>query len=286
MIKKNLAIAFLSLAVGFASCSDNDEVEVTTSNMTLDISGLNDLGSGYVYEGWLIVNGNPVSTGVFDVNGSGELSKTSFAVDKDDLSSASKFVLTIEPAGETGTDKETPSDTKYLVGDFSGTSATLSTGIIADFSAIWGKYILASPSDDDANNDYNGIWWLTQPGPAAGLSLPTLPAGWKYEGWVVTGDGPVSTGTFTDVAMADSDAAGPTGGMNGTPPFPGQDFITPAIDLRGKTAVISIEPYPDNEAAPFTLKPLVGTIGNDTAPTAQTMNSNITQSFPTGSVWR
>lgn len=303
MIKKNLAIGLLSLALGFTSCNDNDDNVSSTSNITLDITGLNDLGDGYVYEGWVIVNGNPVSTGVFDVNGNGELSQTSFSIDNDDLSAASKFVLTIEPAGETGVAKTTPSDSKYLVGDFSGTSATLSTGIIGDFSNVAGQFILATPTDNstNANNNENGIWWLnptTSPAPTPTLVLPTLPAGWKYEGWVVANGTPITTGTFTNVAATD-DTAPYSGGdalaqPNGTDGFfPGEDFLNSAptgvtfpLDVRGKTAVISIEPYPDNSPAPFTLKPLVGVAGEETAPVLHTMNSNVTASFPSGSVWR
>lgn len=284
MIQKKIAIALLACSTAFISCNDDEGgEEISTSQITLDIDGLNDLGDDYKYEGWIIVDGSPVTTGVFSVDGEGVMSQTKFDVDKNDLASATKFVLSIEPTND---EDPAPSTTKYLVGDFSGSSANLSTDVIADFSNIWGKYILATPSDDDTTNDYNGIWWLTQPGPEAGLYLPELVEGWVYEGWVVTMDGPISTGTFTSVTGADSDGAGATAGPNGTPPFPGQDFISPAIDLRGKTAVISIEPYPDNSAAPFTLKPLVGTIGTDTAPTSQTMDNNITGSFPTGSVWR
>lgn len=285
MIKRSIATALIAFSLVFSSCSDNDD-DVKSTGLTLDISGLEDLGNDYVYEGWIIVNGAPITTGVFSVDADNGLSETVFNLDSALLASATEFVLTIEPRGETGVEAATPSKTKYLQGTFSGTSATLSTGIIADFSAVWGKYILATPSDDNADNDFNGIWWLTQPGPEAGLGLPTLAEGWVYEGWVVTENGPITTGTFTDVAMADKDGAGPTAGSNGTPPFPGQDFINPAIDVRGKTAVISIEPYPDNNAAPFTLKPLVGTVGQDIAPVSHTMNSNVTASFPSGSVWR
>ena len=56
-----------------------------------------------------------------------------------------------------------------------------------DFSTATGSYILATPStaSDTGDND-QGIWWLV-PGTTktASLDLPTLPAGWMYEGWVV-----------------------------------------------------------------------------------------------------
>jgi hypothetical protein len=74
----------------------------------------------------------------------------------------------------------------------------------------------------------------------------------------------VSTGRFTSTSMADSDGTGPRGtaGPLAGPAFPGQDFITPPLVLSGGKAVISIEPQPDNSPAPFTLKPLVATIGS------------------------
>ena len=71
-------------------------------------------------------------------------------------------------------------------------------------------------------------------------------------------DGPISTGRFTMASGADSDGAGPTSGPEEFPPFPGQDFVSPPIDLTsGYAAVISVEPEPDNSPAPFVLKPLM-----------------------------
>lgn len=300
MIQKKIAIALFVFSSAFISCNDNDdnEQEVTTSEIILDIEGLNDLGTDYKYEGWVIVNGDPVTTGVFSVDSEGVLSQTKFDVAADDLASATRFVLSIEPTNDTD---PAPSDTKYLVGDFNDTSATLSTGVIADFSTVAGQFILATPTDNSTNteNNQNGIWWL-QPGdtPTAGLTLPELPTGWKYEGWVVVDGTPITTGTFTNVAATDdaapysgSDALAAPNGSDGF--FPGEDFLNNAptgvtfpLDVRGKTAVISIEPSPDNSPAPFTLKPLVGTVGQETAPTLHTMSDNVSGSFPTGSVWR
>ncbi|MFK7800182.1 MAG: hypothetical protein AB8G95_00990, partial [Anaerolineae bacterium] len=133
---------------------------------------------------------------------------------------------------------------------------------------------------------YNGIWYLTPGEPAtAGLNLPDAPKGWIYEGWIVSGTTPISTGTFTSTVGADSDAGGPDAGPGGTPGYPGQDFVDPALDLRGKTAVISLEPYPDNSPAPFTFKPLVDTIDDVGAPPAtQELTNNIANSNITGRV--
>lgn len=60
-------------------------------------------------------------------------------------------------------------------------------------------------------------------GPTAGLTLATLPAGWKYEGWAVINGTPVSTGTFTSASAADDSA--PFSGATAGPPFPGEDFL-------------------------------------------------------------
>ncbi len=56
---------------------------------------------------------------------------------------------------------------------------------------------------------------------------------------------------------------------------------TTAIDLVGYTAVISVEPDPDNSAAPFAIKPLTGTITDAGAEVAQSLSLNAA-SFPTG----
>jgi len=95
MIKK----MFLGLALGFfaISCSSDDDAAVATSSLNVNLSGLENLGADFVYEGWIIVDGNPVSTGTFTVNDSGALSRSAFTVNSDQLAAATKFVLSIEP---------------------------------------------------------------------------------------------------------------------------------------------------------------------------------------------
>ncbi|CAM1361199.1 Anti-sigma-K factor rskA [Tenacibaculum sediminilitoris] len=285
MKKILLTLAAVS-ALTFVSCNDDDDNTPITSNLNLNISGLENLGAEYVYEGWVIVNGLPVSTGTFSVNDSGELSQSSFVVEANTLAVATKFVLSIEPTNDTD---PAPANTKILAGDFSGNSAGVtSTGIVGDFSNATGKYILATPTDGMMNNERSGIWFLdlTTGGPTTGLSLPTLSAGWKYEGWVVMNGTPISTGTFTDVAKADDNAAATNfkGNINNGPGYPGEDYIQNApdgftfpTDLRGATAVISVEPDPDNSSKPFTLKPLAHGIPSDA-------NDHVTFSMGAGPV--
>lgn len=259
MIRK-MFLGVFALAIFATSCSDDDNAP-STSDLVLNLSGLEALGDDFVYEGWIIVNGNPVSTGTF----TSVTFPQSFTVDASQLASATRFVLSIEPAVDPD---PAPAATKILVGDFSGSSASVnSNGIVADFSSASGKYILATPTDADMTNEESGVWFLdnSSGSAVAGLALPTLSDGWKYEGWAVIGGMAVSTGTFTDPTMADDNAAtsmfkGNTG--NG-PNYPGEDFLQNApagltfpTDLKGTTIVITVEPSPDNSPAPFTFKPL------------------------------
>lgn len=260
MIRKMfLALTILGLIA--SSCSSDDDNTPTTANLTLNLNGLEELGNDFVYEGWIIVDGSPVSTGVF----SSVTFPQSFPVDAAQLDAATTFVLSIEPAVD---NDPAPATTKILAGDFSGDSASVnSSGLVGDFSTSSGKYILATPTDTDDSNEASGVWFLdnSSGSAVAGLDLPTLGDGWKYEGWAVIGGQPVSTGTFTSVSSADDNASTSPfkGGAGDGPPFPGEDYLQNApsgltfpTDLKGTTIVISVEPSPDNSALPFTFKPL------------------------------
>jgi len=270
----------------------------------LNINGLEDLGSSAKYEGWIIVptlskssgvvEDTPISTGIFTVNSSGTLSQTDFDIDATNLSNATTFVLTIEPNPD---EDPAPSSVHILAGDFNGNSSTVSVSHPAalgnDFTTATGTYILATPTDGAMTNENSGIWFLdlSSGSPAQGLILPTLPAGWKYEGWTVINGMPVTTGTFTSTTSVDD--ADPFSSTMPGPPFPGEDFLINApmgltfpTDISGGTAVISIEPDPDNSPNPFTLKPLIGAIPmNAMDHFNYDMSANLS-SFPTGTVTR
>jgi hypothetical protein len=281
---RRLAWLLISTSALVAACSDDGMAPMTT--LHLDLDRLPDPGDDAVYEGWAIVDGEAISTGRFGVAG-GAASPDTFelALAPDELT---RIVITVEPA--TG-DVPEPSPSHLLAGDVASGTATLTTSdagaLATDFAEATGSFVLATPSTGDTMEDNaQGIWWLV-PGmpPAPALELPTLPAGWSYEGWVVTADGPISTGRFTAPDEADLDGAGPTAGPDPAPPFPGQDYIDPPLVLNdgGVRAVITIEPDPDPAESPFPLRPLVtDPIAAATAPTEQAMTNIAADTMPGG----
>ena len=289
-LTKFMYAACLSVAIiGAHGCAVNapgGDVPETRA-LGVDFAGLEALGDDYVYEGWLIVGEMPVSTGRFRIDANGDPEPAEFAVQAADVDEATLFVLTIEPAVG---DDPAPADTHVLAGDFDGEMAELSVGHPAalgdDLAGAEGAFILETPTTADVADDYaQGIWWLDPAaGPAASLELPDLPAGWVYEGWVVGGEGPVSTGRFSMSDVADSTGAGTTSGLDDAPPFPGRDFIDPPASLIGFAAVISVEPEPDDSPAPFGLKPLVDMNIEDVGPGVLQMMENNAASAPTGTV--
>ena len=286
MLKK---IFFSALSLLLVSCSSSDDgPSIPMSTLSINLSGLDILSGGYEYEGWIMVNGIPQSTGTF-VN---PASAKTFSMPTADLDVATAFILSIESDND-----PVPSNTKIMSGNFVGNANSVTLSLenqIPGILNIEGNFILASPTDN-LDNDEAGVWFMDPPN--AGLTgLPSLGAGWKYEGWVVVGDNNnivLSTGKF-DSATGNDSSSFFSGNLT-TPGFPGEDFLATGVaipglvfplDLRGKTVVISIEPQPDNSSEPFLLKPLVGTASSITGTSSvNTMTLN-NASFPSGTVTR
>lgn len=251
-----------------------------TTRVEVSLENLPELGPDYVYEGWLIVEGAPISAGRFDKRAG--FSSFTFNL-LANYTDATAYVLTIEPRVQ---DDPAPSEVHLLAGPLEGGQAQLTmnhpAALGTDFSQSSGAFILAVPSSPGTPYS-QGIWYVDPAQGASSLDLPQLPAGWTYEGWVVGEDGPVSTGRFRSLTGADSDGGGAAAGPEPTPPFPGQDFVDPAMDLLGATVVISVEPEPDNDPAPFDLKPLVGTAMDAGAGVLQPLGLNL-EGQPSGLV--
>ncbi|HZG00483.1 MAG TPA: hypothetical protein VEY71_05745 [Chitinophagales bacterium] len=263
------------------------------TKLDLNFSGLQRLDNAR-YEGWIIVNGEAISTGKFNITPSGQMAPHVFNVNSSDLEDATMFVLTIEPQPDVS---PAPSGIKILAGTFSGSNATLTVGdpnaIGHDFTGAAGKYLLATPTTATMADEKSGIWYIdnTSGSPMAGLMLPTLPAGWIYEGWTVIDGVVLTSGKFMSPMMADM--AAPYSGPLPGPPFPGEDYVMNApaglmfpTDLSGDKAVITIEPYPDNSPEPFFLKPLEADIPMSAMEHFSYMMTNVASMFPTGTATR
>lgn len=288
---KRLTVLIFASLVLLASCDKEDNND--EGNLNLSFTGLNDLGDDAQYEGWIMVNGTPVSTGTFTVDNAGTLSQTSFSLNADDLAAATAFILTIEPKPDTD---PAPSDVHILAGDFNGNNASLSIGdsraIGNDFTAATGQYVIGTPTTADTTDGLSGVWFVNPGTSSASLDLPTLPAGWMYEGWGVINGEPVSTGKFTDVSAADASSL--YSGTEPGPPFPGEDFINNApaglsfpTDLSGMVIAISVEPVPDNSSMPFFFKPLVGDVPANVMPgDLNNLNNNTSGNVINGTAMR
>jgi hypothetical protein len=105
----------------------------------------------------------------------------------------------------------------------------------------------------------------------ASLNLPALSANWQYEGWAIIYGIPVSTGKFNVASGADGSSR--HNGPLAAPAFPGEDFLHEApgelsfpANLQGHTIAISVEPNPDNSAAPYHIKPLIFQVPSTVTP--------------------
>jgi len=271
----NKKILYTSLLAIFATAiigCDSDDDDPVFKDMTLSVEGLPQLGSFATYEGWLLDGNDYTSIGKFTIDNSGDVDGGTFSIDEELLQNATDFVVTIEPSPDPAVQ---PTETQILSGTFIGNSATLNyeneAAIGTGFSTAIGKYILSTPTNGEETDELSGVWWLEPTGPSASLILPDLSEGWIYEGWALINGTPVSTGKFTKANEADM--GNPYSGTLAGPDFPGEDFLRNApaglsfpTSLEGATIVISVEPNPDNDSAPFVIKPLSGEVPEQAAP--------------------
>jgi len=294
--------AFVGL-ITFTGCKDDDDDPPPPpppppgqDDLSLNVNNLPDLGDNYVYEGWIIVEDFPISTGTFTINDDGNPVPSAFNLDEDQVFEADEFRITIEPSPD---NDENPSGVVILAGDFDGNSAGLnidhSAALGADFSDVSGSYVLQTPTDGPGTNEFSGVWWLTD---AFGInlpsltSLPDLPSEWRYEGWAIIEDRYVSTGKFDSATGSDDENQ--YSGVDNAPAFPGEDFLynSPSdlnfpADLSGETLIISVEPNLDLGPGPFSIQPLVASVPNTPTPgDSYDMANNADSSTPTGVVTR
>ncbi len=287
-----------------------DKITDTSGLLKLNVNGLVNLGLDARYEAWIIVDGTPESIGKFTVNSEGNLSITTFTVEKSILAAATGFFISIEPVPDPSPNH---SNSIILAGNFGSATDSTQTNIAYlyighplalsnNFLESVGNYVLSSPTDTNPMNETSGIWFMDVSSgyPHTGLYLPPLPTSWKYESWAVflTNDNRIITksmGKFTQANHSDLDSlyCGPLS----QPEYPGEDFVnetlisalglaTP-INMSGKNIYITVEPDPDFSPDPFFLTLLKAAIPANAAPhLTYTMTNQAVTSSPTGKATR
>jgi hypothetical protein len=101
-----------------------EETAMAPGTLHLALSGLEDLGEGWTYASWLVVDGEPLAVGDFTVDAEGMASVSEFSVPADTLAQATIVIVTIEPLPDPDPG---PSMLYLLAGDFVGGEANLST---------------------------------------------------------------------------------------------------------------------------------------------------------------
>lgn len=281
---RSLIPALFGALLLIAGCDSGDvtDVEAAKIQVRLDLENLAPLEDGFTYQAFARIGGQTFPTEKFNVtengsfvNAAGQFIQNALTFDVD-VSDASLIFVTIEEKRDAS---EEPSTTVVFAGDVSGSVAMLShshpQALGTSLDGQSGSFMLMSHVTGAQSTDVSGLWFVegSKESPSAGLSLPTLPAGWRYEGWIEVGGTLISTGAFRANDAADS--ARPYSNSD-TPRFPGEDFQENAPDgvvfplnPAGGTVYVSVEPFPDDTVNPYGFFVLSGAI--PASPSAETV---------------
>lgn len=268
------SVLFLALLV-VIGCDSADTVEqdVAKVQVRLDVENLPPLQDGFTYQAWARVGAETHGADPFNVTETGSFLNEAGQIIQNvvvfpvDISEAREIFVTIEEKRDSDA---LPSGTVVLAGDVTEFEAALSVAheraLGTMFDNQTGTFMLLNWMSGASSDETSGVWFIngSREVPSAGLSLPPLPEGWIYEGWVDLGGRLVSTGPFRENSTHDlqrlySDTD--------TPPYPGEDFlenppegVTFPLDPAGATIRVSVEPFPDDTEQPYGIYVLSGTV--------------------------
>jgi len=285
-----IPVLFLSLLFSVGCDSGGvDTQEIAKVQVRLELEDLPPLQDGFSYQAWARVGVQYWPTEKFNVaengsfiNASGQFIQNSLTFEGD-VSAASEVLVTIEEKRDAD---EEPSATVVFAGDVNEFQAVLTQehprALGLSFDGETGSFMLMSHAFDAQSSDVSGLWFVegSKSAPTAGLSLPALPGGWVYEGWIEAGGALISTGSFRANDEADLQRRYSS---SDTPRFPGEDFdenapdgITFPLDPSGGSVYVTIEPFPDDTVEPFGFFVLSGTVpASPVAETVYPLNANV-----------
>lgn len=205
--------------------------------------------TGSHYEVWAVLGEQAVSAGTFNIVNEGLVSRsgvplTAFPLTRD-IVEAQRVFVSIE-ADDDG--DSAPSDLVVVSGQVVNGRAMLA--FPASTSGLAGGVLLATPTDDDPNNETAGAWFVASGDRAPSLTLAAPPPGWVYEGWIRTQDRLFTVGRFTRGQGPDSAVltSGPRPGFDA----PGEDLLerlgaplTTPVNLADGSSTVEISLEPD-----------------------------------------
>jgi hypothetical protein len=250
---------FLVIGLLFAGCEILEtEVPSSVREMEISFTGLPQLPDTLEYVSWLA---GPEGSFFYRVEKftpvNGSFSKLYTDIKAGAIVGMQYLVLSIEKKGLHDTVLTKPSDVPILAGYLNGNQGEIKfseDNSMPRFESVKGNYMLATPSDTDPLNETSGIWFVDKDSAGnmiAGLTLPALPKGWFYQGWIEKDGRKFVTGHFQDIEDFDLDA--PYSDTTATVyEFPGEDFllnppdgVTFPLDLQGAKVYITLQPKYD-----------------------------------------
>jgi hypothetical protein len=321
LLMKKIIVFLLTFLFFMIGCKQEQLLSPSerVSKIDLQIAGLNAPGDSAHYEAWLkwLNKTNTGDVEIFENLGTMTNDNGMYVISEDINQGYIQGGLSVVVSVETDTASQ-PGPYRIIGADLQANYGFFSIGsnevLDFDFKIATGYYFLDTPSENPpSQNPNSGIWFakldttikavldslgnvidydttiaIIQGLDLQDLTLPEIPSGWNYEGWVIFGSDTLSTGIFRKPTGADlgSDYNGPRPGYA----FPGGDFIRNApagltfpTDLSGREVLITLTPgYPSKANKPFSL-----TVFRTTVPAnAQAMKTygfdNVSETFPEG----
>ena len=220
------------------------------TDLQLSFTGMPALANGFYYEGWVVVDGEPWSTGRFNVAADGSLVTPEGNPVKGgvyqadiDMTEAAAVAITLHPPGD-----DRGPNAQHIVG---GAVEALAAKLTLDDSLGIGANLRESTGTYSLTGERSATLTFATPG---------MHPGFAYEAWVVKDGVLTSLGTFGGKPV-DVAAGGHVHVHQQTDhTLKTHELVVDGADLRGSRVVLTLEPIPDDAPEPFGITVLDGDV--------------------------